>query len=149
MSYETANMLQQRTNYPWNPHPRDSLLERLSICAIFRCSKSLSTSYFQLSVWCLYRITNLCHSFLEPFILPKDLFLTDFYLLKKNEYALVKRKSENLVPTCLKTLSGNFPSYDCFGGLWLPRRPQDIPTDAFFELASGIMKSPGLTVEIS
>lgn len=95
--------------------------------------KKLSTSYFQLTVWCLYHITNLCHSFLEPFILPKDLFVADFYLLEKNEYALGKGKSENMVQTCLKTfLSGTFSSYDCLVGCGCPGRPQDIPNDAFF-----------------
>lgn len=41
--------------------------------------------------------------FPKTFILPKDLFLADFYLLEKNEYNLVKGRSENLVSTCLKT----------------------------------------------
>lgn len=74
----------------------------------------------------------ICRSFLEPFILPKDLFLADLYLLEKNEYSLVKGRSENLVPTCLRTFwSGYFPSYDCFGGLWLPRRASVYPKWCF------------------
>lgn len=62
------------------------------------------------SVECLMSLSNYksLSSFLEPFILPGVLFLADFYLLEK-ECNLVKWRSENLVPTCLKTfLSGNF-----------------------------------------
>ena len=106
--------------------------------------KKLCASCFQLSVWCLYQIINLCHSFLEPFILPRDLFLADFYLLEKNEYNLVRVTSENWPQLAWRLLSGNFPSYDCFGGLRLPGRASVYPEYAFAEPTGGIVKSQEL-----
>lgn len=67
--------------------------------------KKLNASYFHLSIWCLYQITNLCHFFLEPFILPEVLFLSDFYLLRKSECSLVKgdlRLGSNLLKDFIK-----------------------------------------------
>lgn len=94
-------------------------------------------------------MANLCHSFLEPFILPRDLFLAGFYLLEKNEYSLVRGRSENLAPTCSKTfLSGNFlmtalVGCGCLGG------PHCIPSDVSFELAGGVLKTPGVMTKTS
>lgn len=74
------------------------------------------------SIKCLISLSN--YRFLSffpgTFHFAEGFVFGRFCLLEENEYSLVKGRFENLVPTCLKTLSGNFPFYDCFGGLWLP-----------------------------
>lgn len=88
--------------------------------------KKLSASSFQLSVWCLYQITNLSF-FPGTFHFAQRLVFGRFLSAWKGvQFGQVKiwELGPNLLEDFFKW---QLFSYDCFGGLWLPRKASVYP----------------------
>lgn len=88
--------------------------------------KKLSASSFELSVWCLYQITNLSF-FPGTFHFAQRLVFGRFLSAWKGvHFGQVKiwELGLNLLEDFFKW---QLFFYDCFGGLWLPRRASVYP----------------------